>query len=144
MKSFASRLIQRFSQFLRYGAVGVFNAGTYLLLYSALILLGVPYVAAAILAFPLPVALGYWLHEHWTFSRGEPTAARLGAFVLVQAGSALFSLLLLIAFVDGLGVPAIPARIVTTVMTPLLVYVISRAYVFAAPAKAGAVRDAAP
>jgi putative flippase GtrA len=123
--------MQRLYELARYSVVGVFNAGTYLGLYTVLVLLGMPYVLAAIVAFPLPVALGYWLHEHWTFARSTPTMRRLGAFLLLQGVSFGFSLLLLVILVSGFGVNAILARVFTTLLSPLLVYLGSRAFVFA-------------
>jgi putative flippase GtrA len=138
--------MQRIYELMRYGVVGLINAGTYLGMYSGLVLIGVPFVLAAVLAFPLPVALGYWLHEHWTFARGEPTARRLGAFLLLQAMALGGSLLLLILLVDGLGLNAILARVITTPLLPLLAYLVSRTFVFAKPTSpsAPAVRDVAP
>jgi putative flippase GtrA len=125
--------MSRFLELVRYGIVGIFNAGTYLGLYSLLVLLGVPFVLSAIVAFPLPVALGYWLHEHWTFARKDPTARRLGAFLGLQALSLGGSLLLLIALVNGLHVDPILARVITTPISPLLVYLGSRTFIFSAP-----------
>lgn len=122
--------MSRFHELLRYGVVGLFNAGTYLGLYTVLVLVGMPYVLAAIVAFPLPVALGYWLHEHWTFARKDPTARRLGAFLGLQALSLGGSVLLLVALVDGLHVDPILARVITTPISPLLVYLGSRTFIF--------------
>jgi putative flippase GtrA len=130
--------MQRFRELLRYGAVGLTNAFTYLTLYSGMVLVGVPYGLAAVAAFPIPAVLGYWLHEHWTFARGEPTASRLGAFLLLQSGSLALSLLLLVALVDGFGVDPIPARVITAPFAPVFVYIVSRAFVFAKPSKAPA------
>lgn len=123
--------MRRIKEFLRYGIVGALNAGVYLALYTALVLVGVPYVLAAIVAFPLPVALGYWLHERWTFARNEPTLSRLGAFLVLQILSFGLGLLLLVALVSALGVDPILARILATPVSPLFVYIASRALVFA-------------
>lgn len=125
--------MQSIKEFLRYAVVGAFNAVTYLALYSGLVLLGVPYVLAAVVAFPLPVSLGYWLHERWTFARNQPTMGRLGAFLLLQSLSFVGGLLILILLVNGFGVNAILARVIATPFPPLLVYVGARLFVFAKP-----------
>lgn len=123
--------MERIKEFVRYGIVGAVNAAVYLALYSALVLAGVPYVLAAIVGFPLPVALGYWLHERWTFARNEPTLGRLGTFLVLQILSFGLGLLLLVALVSGLGVDPILARVISTPVPPLLVYGASRALIFA-------------
>jgi putative flippase GtrA len=125
--------MERIKELVRYGIVGTFNAVTYLALYSALVLIGMRYVLAAIVAFPLPVALGYWLHERWTFARNDPTMRRLGTFLILQIMAFGVGLLLLIALVNGFGVNAIVARIVATPVAPLVAYVASRALIFAEP-----------
>jgi putative flippase GtrA len=125
--------MERFYELLRYGAVGLVNALTNLGLYSAMVLVGVPYTVAAVAAFPLPLALGYWLHEHWTFRRGEPTAARLGAFAVLQCSALGISVLLLAVCVDGFGVAPVPARLITVPLAPIFVYLVSRAVIFARP-----------
>lgn len=124
----------RFFELVRYGLVGLVNAGTYLGLYSLLVVLGVPYVLAAIVAFPVPVALGYWLHEHWTFARSEPTIRRLGIFLILQACAFGVGLGLLVLLVNGFGWNPIVARLVATPVGPLVAYVASRILIFSSPA----------
>jgi putative flippase GtrA len=52
----------RFRELVRFGLVGGFNAATYFGGYTALVLLGVPYLAAAFVAFVISASIGYWLH----------------------------------------------------------------------------------
>lgn len=127
--------MNRFREVVRYGIVGVINAGTYLALYTVLVLLGVPYVMAAVVAFPLPVAFGYWLHERWTFGRNEPTMRRLAIFLLLQIMVFAAGLGLLVLLVNGLGLDPILARVFATPVSPLLAYLGSRTFVFAQPTK---------
>jgi putative flippase GtrA len=124
----------RFFELVRYGLVGLVNVGTYLGLYSLLVVLNVPYVLAAIVAYPLPVALGYWLHEHWTFARSEPTMRRLGIFLILQACAFGVGLGLLVLLVNGFGWNPIVARLVATPVGPLVTYVASRILIFSSPA----------
>ncbi len=122
--------MKRFSEVVRYGIVGLVNTGTYVGLYSLLVVLGVPYLLAAIVAYPLPVALGYWLHEHWTFARSEPTMRRLGVFLALQAAAFGIGLGVLVLLVSGLGWNPIVARVVATPVGPLITYFTSRIFVF--------------
>lgn len=123
-------MASRLREMVRYGLVGLVNAATYLLLYTALLLLGVPYVAAAVLGFPPSVALGYWLHEHWTFERGQPSRRGLATFAATQVVALVLSVLMLVAVVDGLGADEILGRVVTTPVAPVFTYVVGRAWVF--------------
>jgi len=118
-------------EILRYGVVGVVNAATYLLAYIALVLAGVHYVVAAVVGFIPSVALGYWLHEHWTFERGLPSRRGLAAFAATQVAALGVSVTLLVAIVDGLGAGEILGRVATTPVAPVLTYLVSRAWIFA-------------
>lgn len=122
---------QRIEELLRYGVVGVFNAASYLLVYSALVLLGVPYVLASILAFPPSLTLGYWLHEHWTFERGRPSWRGLSAFAVTQLSALVLGTLLLVGLVGGLGMDEIAGRIVATPIAVTFAYLVGRSWVFA-------------
>jgi putative flippase GtrA len=131
------RAMNRFYEVVRYGIVGVVNAGFYLALYTALVLLGVPYVLAAVVAFPVPVACGYWLHERWTFARNEPTMRRLAVFLVLQIMGFAAGLGLLVLLVNGLGLGPILARVIVTPVGPLATYLASRALIFAKPSTLG-------
>jgi putative flippase GtrA len=125
--------MNRFYELVRYGIVGVINASSYLALYTALVLLGIPYVLAAVVAFPVPVAFGYWLHERWTFARNEPTMRRLVVFLALQIMAFGVGLGLLVLLVNGVGVDPILARVIVTPVPTLLAYLGSRIFVFAQP-----------
>ncbi len=115
----------------RYGAVGVVNLLTFVALYTGLVLAGVPYVLATVVAFPVPVALGYWLHEHWTFGRGQPTARGLTGFLAIQLLTLALDVAVLVALVDGLGIAPIPARLLATPVGAGFSYLMSRTWIFA-------------
>jgi putative flippase GtrA len=129
--------MQRLRELARYSVVGVINAATYIALYSALILVGVPYVLAAVVAFPLPVALGYWLHEHWTFQRGQPTARGLAGFLAIQVVALTLGIVMLVVLVDGLGLAPIPAQVVALPLAPAFTYITSRLWIFGRQDPAG-------
>jgi putative flippase GtrA len=121
---------QRHWELLRFGLVGAFNAGTYFGLYSAGVLIGVPYVLSAIVAFALSASLGYWLHEHWTFKGMRPTVRGWISWIAAQATATGLNLLLLILLVDGFGVHKILAQLVLLPVPPAATYLVGRRYVF--------------
>ena len=120
----------RLLELVRFGAVGAFNAGTYFGLYSGGVLLGVPYLVAAFVAFLLSASIGYWLHEHWTFRGRSPSLRGLAMWIGTQAAGTGANLALLFALVDGLGMDEILAQLVLLPVTPLATYAIGRRYVF--------------
>jgi len=117
-------------ELLRYGIVGAFNAATYFGLYSAGVLVGVPFVLSAIVAFMLSASLGYWLHEHWTFGGASPSATALGKWLAAQAIAVGLNLLLLALLVHEAGLHPILAQLVLMPVMPLATYVIGRRWVF--------------
>jgi putative flippase GtrA len=122
--------VGRHRELVRFGLVGGFNAATYFGGYTAGVLLGVPYLLAALVAFVASASLGYWLHEHWTFKGGQPSVRGWLSWLAAQAGATGLNLLLLAIAVDGLGADKILAQLVLLPVTPAMTYLIGRRWVF--------------
>ena len=120
----------RFRELVRFGLVGGFNAATYFGGYTALVLVGVPYLAAALVAFFVSASIGYWLHEHWTFKGATPTVRGWLSWLAAQGGGTGLNLVLLAVLVDGFGLDSILAQAVLLPVTPVVTYVIGRRWVF--------------
>jgi putative flippase GtrA len=122
--------VGRFRELARFGLVGGFNAATYFGLYTAGVLVGVPYLLSAIVAFALSASLGYWLHEHWTFGGGQPTVRGWTTWLAAQGTATLLNLALLAVLVDVLDANKIIAQAVLLPVTPLATYAVGRRWVF--------------
>jgi putative flippase GtrA len=120
----------RFPELVRFGLVGGFNAATYFGGYTALVLLGVPYLLAAFIAFVVSASIGYWLHEHWTFKGATPTVRGWLSWLAAQGGATGLNLLLLALLVDGFGLDSILAQAVLLPVTPVVTYLVGRRWVF--------------
>jgi putative flippase GtrA len=120
----------RFRELVRFGLVGGFNAATYFGGYTAMVLLGVPYLLAALVAFFLSASLGYWLHEHWTFKGASPSVRGWLSWLVAQGGATGLNLALLAVLVGGFDVGKILAQAVLLPVTPAVTYVIGRRWVF--------------
>jgi putative flippase GtrA len=120
----------RFHELARFGLVGGFNAATYFGGYTALVLLGVPYLLAALIAFFLSASLGYWLHEHCTFKGRSPTVRGWLSWLAAQGMATGLNLVLLAVLVDGFDVDKIVAQAVLLPVTPAVTYVVGRRWVF--------------
>jgi putative flippase GtrA len=121
---------QRIHELVRFGLVGGFNAATYFGGYTALVLLGVPYLLGALIAFFLSASLGYWLHEHWTFKGATPTVRGWVSWLAAQGAATLLNLALLALLVDGFEVDSILAQAVLMPVTPIATYFVGRRWVF--------------
>ncbi|HET6507778.1 MAG TPA: GtrA family protein [Baekduia sp.] len=121
---------QRIHELIRFGLVGGFNAATYFGGYTALHLLGVPYLLGALIAFVVSASIGYWLHEHWTFKGATPTLRGWVSWLAAQGGATLLNLLLLALLVDGVGWGPIVAQAVLMPVMPVATYLIGRRWVF--------------
>jgi putative flippase GtrA len=122
--------VGRFRELARFGLVGGFNAATYFGLYTAGVLVGVPYLLSALVAFALSATLGYWLHEHWTFGGGQPTVRGWTTWLAAQGTATLLNLALLAVLVDALDANKIIAQAVLLPVPPVATYVVGRRWVF--------------
>jgi putative flippase GtrA len=121
---------QRIHELVRFGLVGGFNAATYFGGYTALVLVGVPYLLAAFVAFVASASLGYWLHEHWTFKGATPTVRGWVSWLAAQGTATVLNLGLLALLVDGFGLDSILAQAVLMPVTPIATYFVGRRWVF--------------
>jgi putative flippase GtrA len=120
----------RVRELARFGLVGGFNAATYFGGYTALVIAGVPYLAAALIAFAVSASVGYWLHEHWTFKGATPTVRGWLAWLAAQGGATGLNLVLLALLVDGLDLDSILAQALLMPVTPIATYFVGRRFVF--------------
>ena len=109
-------------QLVRFGLVGglgfVINIAVYTLCVHVL---AIDYHVAAVLAWLIAVANNFVLNRHWTFDardgRAHFQAMRFFTVSLVALG---FSLLLLMGFVELIGLPKVPAQaLAVAASTPL-------------------------
>lgn len=121
---------RRLRELVRFGLVGGFNAGTYFGGYTLLVVLGVPYLLAALAAFFVSASIGYWLHEHWTFKGGAPSLRGWLSWLAAQGGATVLNLVLLAVLVGAAGLGKIVAQAVLLPVTPVVTYVIGRRWVF--------------
>lgn len=120
----------RLRELVRFGLVGGFNAATYFGGYTGLVIVGVPYLAAAFIAFLGSASVGYWLHEHWTFKGATPTVRGWVSWLAAQGAATGLNLALLALLVDGFGVDSILAQAVLMPVTPIATYFVGRRFVF--------------
>lgn len=103
------------AQFLSFFGVSVVSTLAH---YAALIGLveigGVSAIPAALAGYCLGGALSYWLNRTRTFRSDRPHAEAGWRFAVVMAVGFLLTLGLMKLFVERMGLPYLPAQIVTT------------------------------
>ncbi len=116
----------------RFVLVGATSTILYLVLYTAAVLAGLPFVLAATAAF-LPVALyGYAVHDRWTFRTNTPTRRGLARWLILQTTVLVLNNLALWALVVPGGVNRIVAQVLLLPLLPPTTYLLSRRRVFGA------------
>jgi putative flippase GtrA len=120
-------------RFLRFNGVGVLGFVLQLGALAVLLRLGVHYLAATALAVELAVLHNFAWHERWTW-RDRPAGLRSGRLWRFHASNGLISLagnLLLMRLLVGLlGMPAMPANVLSVLLCGLVNFTASDRFVF--------------
>jgi putative flippase GtrA len=123
------------SRFLRFNGVGAVGFGLQLGVLAVLLRLGVHYLAATAIAVELTILHNFWWHERWTW-RDRPAAGRVRAHRLwrFHAANGLVSLagnlVLMRLLVGMLGMPALPANLLSVLACALVNFTASDRIVF--------------
>lgn len=90
-----------------------------------------PHIAALFIVFPITFLTGFALNKYITFEdsnlKGKIQIVR---YFMVSMGAITISYLLLKLFVDYLGIPAFPARLLTTVISVVYSYILQNKFTF--------------
>jgi dolichol-phosphate mannosyltransferase len=101
-------------QLVRYAAVGATGYIVNLAVFAFCVhLLTIDYRLSSVIAFVVSVANNFWLNRHWTFGAKQAHPVRQAVrFFAVSLLAFFFSLLVLVALVDGAGVSKVIAQAV--------------------------------
>lgn len=104
-------------QLMRFAAVGASGYVVNLVVFAACVhLLSIDYRISSVIAFLVAVVNNFWLNRQWTFDARHQHAVRQGArFFAVSLLAFVFTYVVLIGLVDGLGVSKVPAQAVAVV-----------------------------
>lgn len=119
------------AQLPRFAIVGLCNTALSWSLYALAVALGVWYPLAAASSFAAGAVNGYALNSAWTFRAGPFSASRLARYVVVQAGALALNVVLLVALVEGVGLPRLSAQVVALVAVAAASFTASRRWAFA-------------
>lgn len=124
--------------FLRYVGVGALAASVELLLFTTFYELARwPLLVANCTALAFAVILCFVLQKHWTFRARGRANRQLWLYLFMQSISAVLNNLLMLGFVDGLGIYAPFAKVLQIGIVFIWNYSFCRLVVFA-PRPSGA------
>ncbi|HEY1540344.1 MAG TPA: GtrA family protein [Solirubrobacteraceae bacterium] len=117
-------------QFARFAVVGASNTVLTLAVYTLLLWAGLPYIEAFAPAFAAGAVSGYTLNRLWTFDVAAARSRGLMRYASVQLAGLALNAVLLIAFVELLGMQRLMAQVVAVGCVSLLTFAASRRWVF--------------
>jgi putative flippase GtrA len=127
------QLVAEVGHFLRGNVASAVASGLEWVLVTALVFLGMYYLAAAAIGAVTGALTDFSLKRHWAFMREAKGAIYVEGLRYLAAAASSLGLNLAVAYVlvDGLGVPAVPGVITASLMVGVLWnYPLHRRYVF--------------
>ncbi|MEO3943909.1 GtrA family protein [Gorillibacterium sp. CAU 1737] len=146
--SFLRRMLNKYEDLLKFGLVGVGNTMVDFAVYTILYYVGVPYRVAQCFSYAAGTLNSYILNKKWTFAAKKPAAsadstadaprtdthkanaAEALRFLVVNLFTLGLSILLLGLLKEQLGLHAIVAKLLVTLVTTLVNFVGSKLWVF--------------
>ena len=137
LKSAASNfyLFRRYpisKQFTKFCIVGSTNFVVDFIVYIILTrLLGVYYLAAAVISFIIAVSWSYFMNKKWTFRNKSPKiSSQYLKFFSANAFGLVLNLLLMLALVELMGVYDVAAKVLVAVAIAFINFGLSRYWTF--------------
>lgn len=125
---------EKLGRLSRFAVVGVGVAASYVLLYLALLALGMGQPMANLLAFGLAVSGQYVAQTMWTFRRPLALPNQISRFLFTISLGLVMSALITGYLGPSLGWPDWISAAVVTVVLPVQNYLFFRNWVFSEPA----------
>lgn len=118
-------------QFIRFAVVGVLQNGINLSAFALAVAVGVPYLAASVLAAVVALSVSFFLNLRWTFRRqvgGVP--GRAFRFVIIWTTILLLGLPILATLVSVAHLPRVLAQAIVIAIGAPLSYTAQRRWTF--------------
>lgn len=130
-------------QFIKFALVGGMNTGVDFLVFSGLLWIGVPYLAAQGVSYSAGMLNSYVANKFWTFqASGKKNKGEFIRFALLNVGTLLMSLGLMYVFTDGLGLHPLFSKLVVTGATVVVNFLGNKLWVFKRSSAKGAKQGA--
>lgn len=128
---FLRKLAARYSQFMKFGLVGVSNTLISYATYTILVLLGLHFLLANLIGFVVSVLNSYYWNNKYVFRKEDRAHWKALMKTFMAYGTTLLlSTLLLQLLVEGLGVPELLAPLPVLLITIPLNYLMNKFWAF--------------
>ncbi len=90
-----------------------------------------PHIASLFIVFPITFLTGFALNKYITFEESNLKGKiQIVRYFIVSMGAIIISYLLMKLFVDLIGLPAFPSRILTTIISVVYSYILQNKFTF--------------
>ena len=122
------------SQFIKFGIVGVSNTVVHLLVYYALLFIGVHYIICNILGFTVAVLNSFFWNRNFVFKKKTGSkSAQLFKVFIVNGFIVLFTTTLLFLWVDIIGISEMIGPIINMFFSVPLSFILNKYWAYRDP-----------
>lgn len=129
------KLIKKYREILVYGIVGggttVINLSAYYLFSS---IIGIQYLISNVLAWIAAFAFAFLANKLWVFEsksfQKDLVIKELASFFFARISTGVLDMLLLFVFVDFIGLHPLVSKVIDTVISSILNYILSKFWIF--------------
>lgn len=129
MNKYIKKIQLLFRYFFSGGVAALVNIGVFsLLLYRVRMW----YLLASVLSFTLSFVVSFYMQKYWTFKDGsrKETKQQMFWYMVITLTNLGINVLLMMLFVDGIGIHPIIAKVLTLVVLALWSFFIYKKYIF--------------
>lgn len=125
-------IVRELSRIVRFGLVGLANTAVHLIVFFALVAVGVPYLLASILGSATAIAVAYFLNHRLVFRADQHTRQLVVQFFIVQGIGGLINAVALAIAVEQLHWSPVVAQIAVLIPVVATTFTFNRLVVFRA------------
>ncbi len=128
-------MAEKIKQFIKFGIVGISNTLISYTVYVVLVMINVNYLIASIMGFVISVLNSYYWNNKYVFKardeeQREWWKALLKTFISYAGTGLLLSNILLVVWIESVGIPEIVAPIINLLITVPLNFFINKFWTF--------------
>ncbi len=128
-------MIEKIKQFIKFGIVGMSNTAISYIIYAVLVKLHVNYLIASVLGFVISVINSYYWNNKYVFKEAENEQriwwkVLLKTFVSYSGTGLVLSNILLVIWIEWIGISEIIAPLINLFITVPLNFIINKFWAY--------------
>ncbi len=124
------KIINKYSELIKYGIFGVITVGINLFLYDIFLKLNIYYVISSIVSYLIASFISYYFNVYLVFSADKlnfkEEIIRILKYFSVRIGSMILDTLLLIVAVELLSMDEFYAKIIISILIILITFILNK------------------